>query len=43
MATSPFKKVDVINGPFDPGGQPETRIGQPLELVYPSDAKAGAY
>ena len=34
MATSPFKKVDVINGPFDPGGQPETRIGQPLELGF---------
>ena len=23
MAVSPFKKVEVINGPFDPGGQPE--------------------
>jgi FMNH2-dependent dimethyl sulfone monooxygenase len=29
-----FKKVDVLTGPFDPGGQPETRIGQPLELGF---------
>ena len=34
MAVSPFKKVEVINGPFDPGGQPETHIGQPLELGF---------
>jgi FMNH2-dependent dimethyl sulfone monooxygenase len=34
MASSPFKKVDVIKGPFDPGGQPETRTGQPLELGF---------
>ena len=34
MAASPFKKVDVINGPFDPGGQPDTHIGQPLELGF---------
>ena len=24
----------VTRGPFDPGGQPETRIGQPLELGF---------
>jgi FMNH2-dependent dimethyl sulfone monooxygenase len=29
-----FKKVDVIRGPFDPGGQPDTRTGQPLELGF---------
>jgi FMNH2-dependent dimethyl sulfone monooxygenase len=34
MVASPFKRVDVINGPFDPGGQPETHIGQPLELGF---------
>ena len=26
-------KADTFRGPFDPGGQPETRIGQPLELA----------
>jgi FMNH2-dependent dimethyl sulfone monooxygenase len=29
-----FKTVDVLTGPFDPGGQPDTRIGQPLELGF---------
>ncbi|MEV1294917.1 LLM class flavin-dependent oxidoreductase [Pseudonocardia sp. NPDC049635] len=29
-----FKKVDQITGPFDPGGQPDTRTGQPLELGF---------
>lgn len=29
-----FKKVDVLTGPFDPGGQPETHVGQPLELGF---------
>ncbi len=28
------KKVDVLRGPFDPGGQPATRSGQPLELGF---------
>ena len=26
-------KADVFRGPYDPGGQPETRTGQPLELA----------
>ena len=34
MARSPFKKVEITQGPFDPGGQPETRTGQPLELGF---------
>jgi FMNH2-dependent dimethyl sulfone monooxygenase len=28
------RKADVIRGPFDPGGQPETRSGNPLELGF---------
>ena len=32
--SGPFKKVDQLTGPFDPGGQPETRIGEPLELGF---------
>jgi FMNH2-dependent dimethyl sulfone monooxygenase len=28
------RKVDVLRGPFDPGGQPETRSGNPLELGF---------
>jgi FMNH2-dependent dimethyl sulfone monooxygenase len=27
-------KADVLRGPFDPGGQPETRSGNPLELGF---------
>ena len=34
MVEGPFKKVDTITGPFDPGGQPETRVGQALELGF---------
>lgn len=34
MSGGRFKKVDILNGPFDPGGQPETRTGQPLELGF---------
>jgi FMNH2-dependent dimethyl sulfone monooxygenase len=34
MSTSQFKKVDVMRGPFDPGGQPETRTGNKLELGF---------
>jgi len=26
-------RAEVFRGPFDPGGQPETRTGQPLELA----------
>jgi dimethylsulfone monooxygenase len=29
-----FPKVELTRGPFDPGGQPDTRIGQPLELGF---------
>lgn len=29
-----FKNVDVFRGPFDPGGQPETRTGDKLELGF---------
>src|SRR5947209_2683561 len=25
-------KAEVLSGPFDPGGQPESRSGQPVEL-----------
>jgi len=32
--TSKYKQVDVLRGPFDPGGQPETRTGQKLELGF---------
>ncbi len=28
------RKADVLRGPFDPGGQPETRSGQPIELGF---------
>lgn len=31
---SPFKKAEITRGPFDPGGQPDTRLGQPLELGF---------
>lgn len=31
---SPFKKMEVTRGPYDPGGQPDTRTGQPLELGF---------
>ena len=34
MTHSGFKKVDVMRGPFDPGGQPETRTGDKLELGF---------
>ena len=27
-------KADTLRGPFDPGGQPDTRSGQPLELGF---------
>src|SRR5262249_45184990 len=32
--TAMGKKVEPIHGPFDPGGQPETRSGNPLELGF---------
>ena len=28
------RKADVTRGPFDPGGQPETRSGNPMELGF---------
>ena len=34
MAEKSFKKVEITRGPFDPGGQPETRVGQPLEFGF---------
>ena len=27
-------QVEILRGPFDPGGQPETRGGNPLELGF---------
>ncbi len=36
------KKVDIIKVPFDPGGQPDTRTGQPVELrFFPLNIKGG--
>ena len=32
MSQSRRKRAEVKRGPFDPGGQPDTRVGQPLEL-----------
>ena len=29
-----FKKAEVLRGPFDPGGQPETRTGDQMELGF---------
>ena len=26
-------RADVLEGPFDPNGQPDTRTGQPMELA----------
>ncbi|MEM7541083.1 MAG: LLM class flavin-dependent oxidoreductase [Pseudomonadota bacterium] len=34
MSKGKFKKVEVLRGPFDPGGQPDTRTGQPMELGF---------
>ena len=34
MATSRTIKAEVLRGPFDPGGQPESATGQPLELSF---------
>ena len=31
---SRYKQVDQLRGPFDPGGQPETRTGHKLELGF---------
>ena len=28
------KKVEILRGPFDPGGQPETRSGNAMELGF---------
>ena len=32
MPTSSSINAEVFGGPFDPGGQPDTRTGQPMEL-----------
>jgi FMNH2-dependent dimethyl sulfone monooxygenase len=29
-----YKKAEILRGPFDPGGQPETRTGDKLELGF---------
>jgi FMNH2-dependent dimethyl sulfone monooxygenase len=34
MASSPFKKVDVLRGPFDPGGQPQARTQNAMEFGF---------
>ena len=34
MPAARHKRVDITRGPFDPGGQPDTRVGQPLELGF---------
>ena len=31
---SSFKKAEITRGPFDPGGQPETRTGDAMELGF---------
>jgi FMNH2-dependent dimethyl sulfone monooxygenase len=34
MAKTNYKQAEILHGPFDPGGQPDTRIGQPMELGF---------
>jgi FMNH2-dependent dimethyl sulfone monooxygenase len=34
MAVKARKRVEITRGPFDPGGQPDTHIGQGLELGF---------
>ncbi len=34
MSKTNFKQAEILKGPFDPGGQPDTRIGQPMELGF---------
>ena len=34
MSTKLFKQVDVMRGPFDPGGQPLSRTNHPIEFGF---------
>ena len=34
MKKNQFKRAEILRGPFDPGGQPDTRTGQPMELGF---------
>lgn len=34
MPKTQYKFAEITRGPFDPGGQPDTRIGQPMELGF---------
>ncbi len=34
MTKSPFKRAEILRGPFDPGGQPDTRTGDAMELGF---------
>jgi FMNH2-dependent dimethyl sulfone monooxygenase len=34
MAKTNYKQAEILKGPFDPGGQPDTHIGQPMELGF---------
>ena len=34
MSKKQFKRAEILRGPFDPGGQPNTRTGQPMELGF---------
>lgn len=34
MEKHQFKRAEILQGPFDPGGQPDTRTGQPMELGF---------
>ena len=34
MEKHEFKHAEILHGPFDPGGQPDTRTGQPMELGF---------
>lgn len=34
MEQQKFKRAEILTGPFDPGGQPETHTGQPMELGF---------
>lgn len=34
MTSGLFKRVEILNGPFDPGGQPVSRTNQPIEFGF---------
>jgi FMNH2-dependent dimethyl sulfone monooxygenase len=34
MEQHKFKRAEILTGPFDPGGQPDTYTGQPMELGF---------